>query len=414
MTNNNNHIISLIITKTNSMDILKNLAYQLPTLNLLTDYVKSYSPSKDETEDMSNRIKGIFESFGVLLEDGDVSVGSNVTQYEFVPSKGTKLSKIRGLENDIALHLGVLGVRIIAPVKGKGVVAVEVPNSESNIVGLKTVLSVDYVRCMKMELPISLGETATGTPFTFDLTKLPHILIGGATGMGKSVAVNVLLASLMINCDPSILKFVMVDVKKVELSMYEELEGLFKPRFINKMIYTETDEVVETLNKVVGEMDSRYDLLKSAKCRTIKEYNSKIVNGELSFNEGHEFLPYIVIVIDEFADLIMTVGKAIEFPITRLAQLARAIGIHLIVATQRPTTTVITGSIKANFPVRIAYRVASNIDSRTILDCGGAENLIGKGDALVSNGINLDRIQTAWIDSDEIAKLIKSIVTNNK
>ncbi len=410
---NRNHILVLITKTTDNMATLENLGFSLPSLDLLNDYTKNYSPSSDEIANTFNKIKGIFDSFGISLEIGDVSIGSNVTQYEFVPSKGTKLSKIRGLENDIALHLGVLGVRIIAPIKGKGVIGVEVPNIESNIVGLKDVLIADKDKIAKMDLPITLGETATGEAFSFDLTKAPHILIGGATSMGKSVGINILLNSLILNVPSNNLKFVMVDVKKVELSMYEDLEGSFKPTFINKMIYTETDEVVDTLNKVVSEMDSRYDLLKKAKCRTIKEYNEKFVIGELSFNDGHEFLPYIVVVVDEFADLIMTVGKAIEFPITRLAQLSRAVGIHLVVATQRPTTTVITGSIKANFPVRIAYRVASNMDSRTILDSGGAENLIGKGDALVSNGINLDRIQTAWIDTDEIERVI-NVIKNQK
>ncbi len=404
-----NHILVLITETTNNMATLENLGFRLPSLDLLNDYTKSYSPTQDEIDARFEQIKSIFDSFGVSLEIGDVAIGSNVTQYEFVPSKGTKLSKIKGLENDIALHLGVDGVRIIAPIRGKGVVGVEVPNIESNTVGLKNILTSDKDKIAKMDLPITLGETTTGKPYSFDLTKAPHVLIGGATSMGKSVGINVLLNSLILNIPSNILKFVMVDVKKVELSMYEDLEMSFKPNFINKMIYTETDEVVHTLNKVVSEMDGRYDMLKKGKCRTIKEYNEKFALGELSFNDGHEFLPYIVVVIDEFADLIMTVGKDIEFPITRLAQLSRAVGIHLVVATQRPTTTVITGGIKANFPIRIAYRVASNMDSRTILDCGGAENLIGKGDALVSSGINLDRIQTAWIDTDEIERIVQSI-----
>jgi len=403
-----NHIL-VLITNTNNMATLENLGFRLPSLDLLNDYTKSYSPTQDEIDARFEQIKSIFDSFGVSLEIGDVAIGSNVTQYEFVPSKGTKLSKIKGLENDIALHLGVDGVRIIAPIRGKGVVGVEVPNIESNTVGLKNIITSDKDKIAKMDLPITLGETTTGKPYSFDLTKSPHVLIGGATSMGKSVGINVLLNSLILNIPSNILKFVMVDVKKVELSMYEDLEMSFKPNFINKMIYTETDEVVHTLNKVVSEMDGRYDMLKKGKCRTIKEYNEKFALGELSFNDGHEFLPYIVVVIDEFADLIMTVGKDIEFPITRLAQLSRAVGIHLVVATQRPTTTVITGGIKANFPIRIAYRVASNMDSRTILDCGGAENLIGKGDALISSGINLDRIQTAWIDTDEIERIVQSI-----
>lgn len=391
------------------MATLENLGFRLPSLDLLNDYTKSYSPTQDEIDARFGQIKSIFDSFGVSLEIGDVSIGSNVTQYEFVPSKGTKLSKIRGLENDIALHLGVIGVRIIAPVKGKGVVAVEVPNIESNTVGLKDVLTADKDKIAKMDLPITLGETATGEAFSFDLTKAPHVLIGGATGQGKSVGINVMLSSLLFNTKPNELKFMLVDVKKVELDIYNEISEHYKSDFTNRLVYTETNEIVKNLNNVVSEMDTRYDLLKDAKCRNIKQYNEKFANGELAYDKGHSFLPYIVVVIDEFADLIMTVGKEIEFPITRLAQLSRAVGIHLIVATQRPTATVITGSIKANFPTRIAFRVASNMDSRTILDSGGAENLIGKGDLLYSNGMDLERIQSAFIDLDELERVIDAI-----
>lgn len=385
------------------METLK--TYQLPSVDLLNDYAKSYSPSKADITATILKIKTTFDSFGVTLEDGTASIGSNVTQYEFSPEKGTKLSKIRGLEDDIALHLGVEGVRIIAPVKGKSVVAVEVPNTQANIVGMKGVLTAEKSKSEGMELPISLGETATGEPFTFDLTKAPHVLIGGATGQGKSITLNVMLNSLILNVKPSVLKFLLIDVKKVELSIYESITKQFKPDFIDEMVYTETDEVIESLNKVVSEMDSRYDLLKSAKCRNIKQYNNKFIKNELSFKDGHEFLPYIVVVIDEFADLIMTVGKNIEYPITRLAQLSRAVGIHLIIATQRPTATVITGGIKANFPTRIAFRVASNIDSRSILDSGGAENLIGKGDLLYASGMDLERVQSAFIDLDEVERI---------
>lgn len=406
--NKRNHII-VVIPNTNNMATLENLGFRLPNIDLLNNYTKSYSPSQDEIDARLVQIKSIFDSFGVSLEIGDVSIGSNVTQYEFVPSKGTKLSKIRGLENDIALHLGVIGVRIIAPVKGKGVVAVEVPNIESNTVGLKDVLISDKDKIAKMDLPITLGETATGKAFTFDLTKAPHVLIGGATGQGKSVGINIMLSSLLFNTKPNELKFMLVDVKKVELDIYNAISEHYKADFTNRLVYTETNEIVENLNNVVKEMDTRYDLLKDAKCRNIKDYNEKFVTGELSYDKGHAFLPYIVVVIDEFADLIMTVGREVEFPITRLAQLSRAVGIHLIVATQRPTTTVITGSIKANFPTRIAFRVASNMDSRTILDSGGAENLIGKGDLLYSNGMDLERIQCAWIDTDELENVVNSI-----
>lgn len=408
-----NHIIQVLISNTYNMTTIINKGFKLPSLDLLNDYIKSYSPSQTEIDDRFDKIKSIFESFGISLKVGDASIGSNVTQYEFIPSKGTKLSKIRGLENDIALHLGVIGVRIIAPVKGKGVVAVEVPNIESNMVGLKEVLTADKTKIAKMDLPITLGETATGEPFTFDLTKAPHVLIGGATGQGKSVGINVMLSSLLFNTRPTDLKFMLVDVKKVELDIYNNITDHYKSDFTNRLVYTETKEIVENLNNVVDEMDTRYDMLKSAKCRNIKQYNTKCANGEITYNEGHTHLPYIVVVIDEFADLIMTVGKDVEFPITRLAQLSRAVGIHLIVATQRPTTTVITGSIKANFPTRIAFRVASNIDSRTILDSGGAENLIGKGDLLYSNGMDLERIQSAFIDMDEIERLTDNISNEN-
>jgi S-DNA-T family DNA segregation ATPase FtsK/SpoIIIE len=405
---NSNHII-VLINKTTNMATLTNKGFELPSISLLNEYAKSYSPSQEDIDSRSEQILSIFDSFGVSLEKGDVSVGSNVTQYEFVPSKGTKLSKIKGLENDIALHLGVIGVRIIAPVKGKGVVAVEVPNIESNMVGLKDILTSDKDKIINMELPITLGETSIGEPFSFDLTKAPHVLIGGATGQGKSVGINIMLTSLLFNTPPSKLKFMLVDVKKVELDIYNEISEQYKTDFTNRLVYTETEEIVKNLNNVVSEMDTRYDMLKRGKCRNIKQYNKKCVMGELSFNEGHMNLPYIVVVIDEFADLMMTVGKDVEFPITRLAQLSRAVGIHLIVATQRPTTSVITGSIKANFPTRIAFRVASNIDSRTILDSGGAENLIGKGDLLYSNGMDLERIQSAFIDMDEIERLMDSI-----
>ena len=409
MNTKRNHIINVIITT--NMETLK--TYQLPSVSLLNDYKKSYSPSDSDINDTITKIKSTFDSFGVTLEGGSASVGSNVTQYEFTPSSGTKLSKIRGLEDDIALHLGVQGVRIIAPVKGKSVVAVEVPNAKANVVGLGSVLTSEVLKSADMELPITLGETATGEPFTFDLAKAPHVLIGGATGMGKSITLNVILSSLLFNIQSSILKFVMIDVKKVELSIYETITKQFKPDFLDEMVYTETTDVIQTLNKVVSEMDSRYNLLKSGKCRNIKEYNNRIIKNELNFNDGHDFLPYIVVVIDEFADLIMTVGKDIEFPITRLAQLSRAVGIHLVIATQRPTATVITGGIKANFPTRIAFRVASNIDSRSILDSGGAENLIGKGDLLYASGMDLERVQSAYIDLDEVERITGFINGDN-
>ena len=389
----------------------------LPISDRQLDYCKELQAElkknniKVQLDDRSEKIQTIFESFGISLEKGEVSVGSNVTQYEFVPSSGTKLSKIKGLEDDIALHLGVAGLRILAPIRGKSVIGVEVPNIKSNIVGLKGVLTADKDKIAKMDLPISLGETATGKPFTFDLTKAPHVLVGGATGQGKSVGINVMLSSLLFNTAPSNLKFMLVDVKKVELDVYNQISEQYQSDFTNRLVYTETDEIVENLNNVVSEMDTRYDLLKDAKCRNIKEYNEKCAEGGLSFNDGHAHLPYIVVVIDEFADLMMTVGKDVEFPITRLAQLSRAVGIHLIVATQRPSATVITGNITVNFTTRIAFRVASGIDSRTILDSGGAENLIGRGDLLYSSGMDLERIQCALVDTDEVDRIVEYIST---
>lgn len=380
---------------------------QISNIDLLTNYPKSYTPTQDEINNMISKIKEILESFGVVLEGGEAFVGSNVTQYEFTPSIGTKLNKIKGLEEDIALHLGAVGVRIIAPVRGKAVVAIEVPNSQPNVVGLKDVMKSDSfsTNSEEMELPIALGENTVGQPFFFDLTKAPHVLIGGATGQGKSVGINVMLNSLILNADPKLLKFMMVDVKKVELDIYNKISNQFKPDFLSKMVFTETNEIIINLGNVVAEMDNRYELLKDAQCRTIKEYNNKVINNELEVMNGHQFLPYVVVVIDEFADLMMTAGKDVEYPITRLAQLARAIGIHLIVATQRPSATVITGNIKANFPTRIAFRVTSNMDSRTILDSRGAEHLIGNGDMLFYKGVDLERVQSAFIQIDEIDRI---------
>ena len=382
--------------------------YTLPTVDVLNDYLKTYSPSKEYIEDMKVKIVRIFKDFDVDVTAYDANVGPIVTQYEFTPNGGTRLAKIRGLEEDMALHLGASGVRILQ-VKGKPVIAVEVPNAESNIVGLKNVINSDEFKSSKMDLPIALGETATGEPFIVDLTKAPHILIGGATGQGKSVGINVMLSSLLFNKQPNELKLMLIDVKKVELDVYNQVAEQFKCDFSNKLVLTEIDEITRNLDLLTVEMDRRYDLLMNAGCRNIKQYNEKWINGEIKGSRGHKYLPYIVTIIDEFSDLMMKSGPAVEASVTRIAQLARAVGIHLVVATQRPSADVITGNIKANFPTRIAFTVATGIDSRTILDMGGAQNLVGKGDMLYSKGMDLVRAQSAYVEVDELENLVNSI-----
>ena len=327
--------------------------------------------------------------------------------YEIVPDKGIRISKIKNLEDDIALSLAALGIRIIAPIPGKGTIGIEVPNKNATIVSMKSVLSTQKFQNSKMELPLALGKTISNETYVVDLAKMPHLLMAGATGQGKSVGLNAVLTSLLYKKHPAEVKFVLVDPKKVELTLFNKIERHYLAKLpdTDEAIITDTTKVVHTLNSLCIEMDNRYDLLKDAFVRNIKEYNQKFKARKLNPENGHKYLPYIVLVIDEFADLIMTAGKEIETPIARLAQLARAIGIHLIVATQRPSVNVITGIIKANFPTRVAFRVTSKIDSRTILDAQGADQLIGKGDMLISNGSELTRLQCAFVDTPEVDKI---------
>jgi S-DNA-T family DNA segregation ATPase FtsK/SpoIIIE len=327
--------------------------------------------------------------------------------YEIVPAPGVRISKIKNLEDDIALSLSALGIRIIAPIPAKGTIGIEVPNQNPDTVSMKAVLSSEKFQHSKMELPIALGKTISNETYVTDLTKMPHLLMAGATGQGKSVGLNCILASILYKKHPAQVKFVLVDPKKVELTLFNKIERHFLAKLpdTEEAIITDTQKVVNTVNSLCLEMDNRYELLKNAQCRNLKEYNAKFIARRLNPKEGHKFLPYIVLVIDEFADLIMTAGKEIETPIARLAQLARAIGIHLIVATQRPSVNIITGTIKANFPARIAFRVTSKIDSRTILDAGGADQLIGRGDMLLSTGNDMVRLQCAFIDTPEVEKV---------
>ena len=342
--------------------------------------------------------------------------GPTVTLYEIVPAPGVRISKIKNLEDDIALSLSALGIRIIAPMPGKGTIGIEVPNSTPKIVPMKaTVSSEKFQNTGKMVLPIAIGKTISNEVFVFDLTKMPHVLMAGATGQGKSVGLNAVLISLLYKKHPAELKLVLVDPKKVELTLYSKIERHYLAKLpdVDEAIITDTKKVVRTLNSLCVEMDLRYDLLKEAQCRNIIEYNEKYKARRLNPEKGHRFLPYIVLVFDEFADSIMTAGREIEAPIARLAQLARAIGIHLIIATQRPSVNIITGVIKANFPARIAFKVSSKIDSRTILDTGGAERLIGKGDMLISTGNDVVRLQCALVDTPEVAKVCDFIGEQN-
>ena len=331
--------------------------------------------------------------------------------YEIVPAPGIRISRIKNLEDDIALSLAALGIRIIAPIPGKGTIGIEVPNKNRDIVSLRSLLESEKFINSKAELPFALGKTITNEPFIADLTKLPHLLVAGATGQGKSVGINTIICSLIYKKHPSQLKFVLIDPKKVELALYSKIEKHFLAKIPNteEAIITDVTKVVETLTSLTQLMDSRYDLLKNAGCKNIIEYNKKFINRRLNPLEGHEYMPYIVLVVDEFADLIMTAGKEVELPIARIAQLARAVGIHLIVATQRPSVDVITGKIKANFPARIAFKVSSKVDSRTILDTNGADQLIGMGDMLYSHGSTLMRLQCAFVDTPEIEALTNYI-----
>ncbi len=386
--------------------------YKHPIIDLMIEYPNSQvTVDKDELEANKNQIVETLNNYKIEISKIKATVGPTVTLYEIVPAPGVRISKIKGLENDIALSLAALGIRIIAPLPGKGTIGIEVPNSKPSIVSMKSVIASEKFQNADYELPIVLGKTISNETFVADLAKMPHLLMAGATGQGKSVGLNAILASLLYKKHPSQLKFVLVDPKKVELTLYNKIERHFLAKLpdAEEAIITDTTKVVNTVNSLCIEMDARYDLLKIAQVRNIKEYNHKFVNRKLNPENGHRYLPYIVLVIDEFADLIMTAGKEIEMPIARLAQLARAIGIHLIIATQRPTTNIITGTIKANFPARIAFRVTSAIDSRTILDAGGANQLIGRGDMLISDGSEITRVQCAFIDTPEVEKLTEFI-----
>jgi len=379
--------------------------FRYPPLSLMKDYNQGDSTvSNEELISNKNRIVETLGNYNIKIDKIKATIGPTVTLYEIVPAPGIRISKIKNLEDDIALSLSALGIRIIAPIPGKGTIGIEVPNQNPRIVSMKSILASKKFQDAEMDLAIALGKTISNETFVFDLAKMPHLLVAGATGQGKSVGLNAIIASLLFKKHPAQLKFVMIDPKKVELSLYSKIERHYLAKLpeSEEAIITDTQQVIHTLNSLCGEMDDRYNLLKNAQVRNIKEYNSKFINRKLNPNKGHRFLPFIVVIIDEFADLIMTAGREIEHPISRLAQLARAIGIHLIIATQRPTTNIITGVIKANFPARIAFRVTSGIDSRTILDGPGADQLIGRGDMLFLSGSEPIRLQCAFVDGPEI------------
>ncbi len=383
-------------------------SYKYPPLTLLKDH--EVSNSTVSTEELVSNKKKIVETlanYKITITRINATIGPTVTLYEIVPAPGIRISKIKSLEDDIALSLSALGIRIIAPIPGRGTIGIEVPNQQPKIVSMKNVLSSRKFQECNFELPVALGKTISNETYVFDLAKMPHLLVAGATGQGKSVGLNAVITSLLYKKHPSQLKFVLVDPKKVELTLYSKIERHFLAKLpeTEEAIITDTQKVINTLKSLTLEMDERYSLLKMAHVRNVREYNDKFIKRKLNPQKGHRFLPYIVLVIDEFADLIMTAGREVENPLARLAQLARAIGIHLLIATQRPTTNIITGVIKANFPARIAFRVMSVIDSRTILDLSGANQLIGRGDMLISSGSEPVRIQCAYIDTDEIETL---------
>jgi DNA segregation ATPase FtsK/SpoIIIE, S-DNA-T family len=387
--------------------------YQLPPLKLLIDYNADDDSTVTNEELLSNknRIVETLASYKIKIDKIKATIGPAVTLYEIVPAPGIRISKIKNLEDDIALSLSALGIRIIAPIPGKGTIGIEVPNLQPKIVSMKTILGSKKFQESDFELTVALGKTISNETFTFDLTKMPHLLVAGATGQGKSVGLNAIIASLLYKKHPAQLKFVMVDPKKVELSLFSKIERHFLAKLADTEdpIITDTQKVISTLNSLCAEMDERYDLLQNAHVRNIKEYNKKFIARKLSPEKGHRYMPFIVVIIDEFADLIMTAGRDVEHPISRLAQLARAIGIHLVIATQRPTTNIITGVIKANFPARIAFRVFSGIDSRTILDGPGADQLVGRGDMLFLSGNEPIRLQCAFIDTPEIDSIVDFI-----
>ncbi len=386
---------------------LKN--FKPPTLELLKEYTQGsgITINQEELEENKERIVETLSNYKIGIAQIKATIGPTVTLYEIVPDAGIRISKIKNLEDDIALSLSALGIRIIAPIPGKGTIGIEVPNKNATLVSMRSVIASSKFQEAEMELPIALGKTISNETFVFDLAKMPHLLMAGATGQGKSVGLNAVLTSLLYKKHPSEVKFVLVDPKKVELTLYNKIERHYLAKLpdTEEAIITDNKLVINTLNSLCIEMDERYEMLKNAFCRNIKEYNKKFKSRKLNPENGFRFLPYIVLVIDEFADLIMTAGKEVETPIARLAQLARAIGIHLIIATQRPSVNVITGLIKANFPARVAFRVTSRIDSRTILDQGGADQLIGRGDMLFTQGNELTRLQCAFVDTPEVEKI---------
>lgn len=382
--------------------------YQYPPLDLLRDYGSGkITVNNHELEANKDKIVDTLGNYNIEIAKIKATIGPTVTLYEIIPKPGVRISKIKNLEDDIALSLAALGIRIIAPMPGKGTIGIEVPNSHPEMVSMRSVLATEKFQHTDMDLPIALGRTISNEVYIADLTKMPHLLVAGATGQGKSVGINAILTSLLYKKHPAELKFVLVDPKKVELSLFKKIERHFLAKLPGEedAIITDTKKVINTLNSLCIEMDARYDLLKNAQVRNLKEYNVKFVNRRLNPEEGHRYLPFIVLIIDEFADLMMTAGKEVETPIARLAQLARAVGIHLVIATQRPSVNIITGTIKANFPARLAFRVLSKVDSRTILDSGGADQLIGRGDMLLATGSDLIRIQCAFVDTPEVEEI---------
>ena len=382
--------------------------YRYPTLQLLKAYnEEGITINEAELEENKDKIVETLNNYKISIADIKATIGPTVTLYEIVPDAGIRISKIKNLEDDIALSLSALGIRIIAPIPGKGTIGIEVPNKKPTIVSFRSVVGSKRFQEAEMELPLALGKTISNETFVVDLAKMPHMLMAGATGQGKSVGLNTILSSLLYKKHPAEIKFILVDPKKVELTLYNKIERHYLAKLpdVEDAIITDNRQVINTLNSLCIEMDNRYNMLKNAMCRNIKEYNKRFKKRELNPKDGHAYLPYLVLIVDEFADLIMTAGKEVEAPIARLAQLARAVGIHLIIATQRPSVNVITGVIKANFPARVAFRVTSRIDSRTILDSGGAEQLIGRGDMLFTQGNELIRLQCAFVDTPEVEKL---------
>jgi len=404
---------SILITPEGDFDPTLDLSfYKMPLPEYLEDHHAGNSEvSQDELNANKDKIIKTLEDYKIKIDKIKATIGPTITLYEIVPAAGVRISKIKNLEDDIALSLAALGIRIIAPMPGRGTVGIEVPNEKPEIVSMKKVILSKAFQESKFELPVVLGKTISNDTFVFDLAKAPHMLVAGATGQGKSVGINAILTSLLYKKHPAQLKFILVDPKQVELSIYSKIEKHYLAKLPEEeeAIITDTQKVVKTLNSLTVEMDNRYKMLKSVEARNIIEYNNKFVKRQLNPNKGHKFLPYIVLVIDEFADLIMTAGKEVETPIARIAQLARAVGIHMIIATQRPSTNIITGIIKANFPTRVAFRVTSMVDSRTILDSPGANHLIGRGDMLISQGSDLIRVQCAFVDTPEVDKITKHI-----